>query len=50
VETLTTGAGNDILVGNSKVNVLDSGAGIDSIDGKGGLDSCLHGETLLNCP
>src|SRR5882757_3922139 len=50
VEDLDGGHGNDTLIGDDGPNVLDASTGNDVINGKGGLDSCLNGETLLNCP
>ena len=38
IERLLAGAGNDVLTGNDLDNVLDGGAGNDSVSGAGGGD------------
>jgi hypothetical protein len=39
IENATTGAGNDILIGNDVANSLDGGAGADAMAGGGGNDT-----------
>lgn len=39
IENLTTGAGNDTLLGNAAANVLTGGAGNDLLQGAGGNDT-----------
>lgn len=42
-------AGNDNITGDSEPDVIDGGAGTDVLDGGTELDTCLNGETNLNC-
>ncbi|MFL5845877.1 MAG: hypothetical protein ACJ762_14410 [Solirubrobacteraceae bacterium] len=42
-EDISTGAGNDTVVANELGNVIDTGAGDDSVDGGRGADD-IHGE------
>ncbi|WP_460894891.1 peroxidase family protein, partial [Ramlibacter monticola] len=44
VENVTTGAGNDSLIGTADANALDGGAGNDTLDGGAGNDT-LTGRT-----
>ena len=39
IENLTTGSGNDLLLGTNGANVLDGGAGNDVFDGRAGNDT-----------
>ena len=39
IEDLTTGSGNDLLLGTNGANVLDGGAGNDVFDGRAGNDT-----------
>ncbi len=47
VEDVSTGAGNDVIVGDDSANILEGGAGDDQISGLGGNDQ-LFGEFLDN--
>ncbi len=46
IENLTTGLGNDSLIGNAANNRLDGGAGNDIIDGGAGIDRGVIHATL----
>ena len=50
IENITTGSGNDSLVGDAQANQLDAGAGDDTLLGGGGNDSLLgrEGADLLD--
>lgn len=41
IENVTTGSGNDSIVGNQARNVITPGAGRDSVDGADGLDTVV---------
>ena len=43
IENLTTGSGNDLLMGTNEANVLDGGAGNDLFNGHGGNDTIRGG-------
>jgi Ca2+-binding RTX toxin-like protein len=43
IEDVTTGSGNDTIAGSAAANVLDSGAGNDSLSGLGGDDKLSGG-------
>jgi Ca2+-binding RTX toxin-like protein len=43
IENVIGGAGDDILTGNDKANVLDGGAGNDTFKGGGGFDTLTGG-------
>jgi Ca2+-binding RTX toxin-like protein len=43
IENVTTGSGNDLIVGDSNDNVLNGGAGNDEILGHGGNDELIGG-------
>lgn len=44
IEYVTSGVGNDRLIGNALANSLSSGAGNDALTGRGGNDTLLGGE------
>jgi Ca2+-binding RTX toxin-like protein len=43
IENVTTGAGNDALIGSNDANILNAGAGNDYLDGLGGDDTLIGG-------
>jgi Tol biopolymer transport system component len=43
-------AGNDDLRGGAGPDHLDGGPDVDTLDGGSQEDTCVNGETLLNCP
>ncbi len=43
VEEVTTGGGDDVLVGSASANEFSTGAGVDDISGGGGSDGLLGG-------
>ncbi|NUT47762.1 MAG: hypothetical protein HOV94_10710 [Saccharothrix sp.] len=49
VENLVGGANNDVLWGDGQDNRLDGGPGVNSLDGKGGVDVCVNGAFLTDC-
>lgn len=54
-DNLRGGAGDDEIQGDDDTfgrigdDLLDGGSGIDYLDGWGGTDTCVNGETLVNC-
>lgn len=38
IENVTTGAGNDVVIGNSSANIISVGHGANKVDGRGGND------------
>jgi Ca2+-binding RTX toxin-like protein len=53
IEQVTGGNGNDTILGNEAVNILDGGPGNDTIDGRGGDDQIFGGpgnDTLIAGP
>jgi Ca2+-binding RTX toxin-like protein len=58
IENALTAGGDDTLIGNASANTLHGEKGADHIEGRGGddlldggdgFDTCLDGETVLNC-
>jgi Ca2+-binding RTX toxin-like protein len=43
IENARSGAGNDLLIGDGGVNLLDSGSGNDTLDGGGAADTLIGG-------
>jgi Ca2+-binding RTX toxin-like protein len=53
IEQVTGGNGNDTILGNDAVNILDGGPGNDTVDGRGGDDEIFGGvgnDTLIGGP
>lgn len=42
IENITSGSGNDVLVGNATANLIDGGFGADAIDGGAGTDTVSY--------
>ena len=50
IENITTGSGNDVLIGQKLDNILDGGSGNDTLDGRWGNDVLIGGlgnDTLI---
>jgi Ca2+-binding RTX toxin-like protein len=45
----SSGDGNDSLYGEAGNDYLDGGDGVDLLDGGPDWDTCVNGETRVNC-